>query len=50
MDQRRNRKRIYSIPVQGGKYAKLTKPALDKRIKIYAADAHKKWKDNPGGV
>lgn len=25
----------------GGKYVKLTEPALDKRIKMYAADAHK---------
>lgn len=42
MNQRRTWKYIYSIPRVGGKYVKLTEPALDKRIKIYAADAHKK--------
>ena len=26
----------------GGKYVKLTEPAIDRRIKIYAADAHKR--------
>lgn len=31
----------------GGKYVKLTEPALDKRIKIYAADAHKECQDVP---
>lgn len=31
----------------GGKYAKLTEPALDKRIKKYAANAHKKCPDVP---
>ena len=31
----------------GGKYVKLTEPALDKRIKIYAADAHKKCPEVP---
>lgn len=31
----------------GGKYVKLTEPALDKRIKKYAADAHKKCPDVP---
>lgn len=31
----------------GGKYVKLTEPALDKRIKKYAADAHKKCPEVP---
>ncbi|WP_277935043.1 tyrosine-type recombinase/integrase [Parablautia intestinalis] len=31
----------------GGKYVKLTEPALDKRIKMYAADAHKKCLEVP---
>ena len=31
----------------GGKYVKLTEPALDKRIKMYAADAHKKCPEVP---
>lgn len=31
----------------GGKYVKLTEPALDKRIKIYAADAHKECPEVP---
>lgn len=31
----------------GGKYAKLTEPALDKRIKIYARIAHEKCQDVP---
>lgn len=34
----------------GGKYIKLTEPALDKRIKIYAADAHKKCPEVPLGT
>ena len=31
----------------GGKYVKLTGPAIDKRIKIYAADAHKRCPEVP---
>ena len=31
----------------GGKHVKLTEPALDKRIKIYAADAHKECPEVP---
>lgn len=31
----------------GGKYVKLTEPALNKRIKIYAADAHKRCPEVP---
>ena len=31
----------------GGKYVKLTEPAIDKRIKIYAADAHKRCLEVP---
>lgn len=31
----------------GGKYAKLTEPALDKRLKIYAKKAHEKCEDVP---
>ena len=31
----------------GGKYVKLTEPAIDKRIKIYAADARKRCPEVP---
>ena len=31
----------------GGKYTKLTEPAIDKRLKIYAKEAHQKCADVP---